>query len=424
MSKAVKAVVLTASVAIVLFVVIGGLGAKAATSSDDSAYRQIGVYSEVLSRIRSEYVEQPNMAAVTEGALHGLLESLDSNSSYLSAAQYKDYKAHQNDGRATIGATVSKRFGYATVVSVVPNGPADKAGIDNGDILEAIEGRSTRELSLVEIQNLLNGQPGSNVTVSVVRSRRADPAKTVLTREVISAPQPTDKMLEEGIGYIQPFALLKGRSQEVANRIKSLQKQGAKKLVLDLRNVSSGEQAEGVALANLFLNHGTITYLQGQKFPRQTFNADPQKAITDMPLVVVVNRGTSGAAEVAAVALLENARADVVGEKTFGDGSVQKTLDLPDGAAVILSVAKFYTPGGKAIQDTAVTPNVVVSDKDDEVVLPEEDEARGTGKDEPLKKEKKSTDEQLRRAVDVLKNGVKPKADAAAASASIPAVKP
>ena len=121
---------------------------------------------------------EPNMTAVTEGALHGLLESLDANSSYLSAAQYKDYKAHQNEGRATIGATVSKRFGYATIVSVIPNGPADKAGIDDGDIFEAIEGRSTRELSLVEIQSLLNGTAGSNVTVSVVRASRADPVRT------------------------------------------------------------------------------------------------------------------------------------------------------------------------------------------------------------------------------------------------------
>lgn len=418
MSKAAKAVVLTLSLAIVVFAVAGGLGVKASTNNDDSAYRQLGVYSEVLSRIRSEYVEQPNMTAVTEGALHGLLESLDANSSYLSAPQYKAYKAHQNEGRATIGATVSKRFGYATIVSVVPNGPADKAGIDDGDILEAVEGRSTRELSLVEIQSMLNGQAGSNVTVSVVRARRADPVKTVLTRDNVLVPQPTDKILEEGIGYLQPVALTKGRSQEIAARIKSLQKQGAKKLVLDLRNVSLGDEGEGVATANLFLNHGTITYLQGQKYPRQTFNADPQKAITDMPMVVIVNRGTAGAAEIVAGSLLENARADLVGDKTFGDGSIQKTLDLPDGAAVILSVAKYYTPGGKAIQDTAITPNVMVTDKDDEVALPDEDETPSANKDEPLKKEKKATDEPLRRAVDVLKNGVPPKAAAAAASAS------
>jgi carboxyl-terminal processing protease len=419
MSKPAKFVVLTVSLAIVMFSVIGGLGVKASTNNDDGAYRQLGVYSEVLSRIRSEYVEQPNIPAVTEGALHGLLETLDANSSYLSAAQYKEYKAHKNEGRATIGATVSKRFGYATVVSVIPGGPADKAGLDNGDIVEAIEGKSTRELSLAEIHNALNGQPGSNVTVAVVRARRAEPVKAVITRENVQVPAPTDKMVEDGIGYIQPVALTKGRSQEIANRIKSLQKQGAKKLVLDLRNVSEGEEEEGVAVANLFLNHGMIAYLQGQKFPRQTFNADPQKAVTDMPVIVLVNRGTAGAAEVAAASLLENARADVLGDKTFGDGSVQKTLDLPDGAAIILSVAKYYTPGGKAIQDTAVTPNILVADKEDDFVLPDEDEAPAEPKDEPLRKEKKSNDEQLRRAIEVLKTGNKaPAAKAAAAAAA------
>jgi carboxyl-terminal processing protease len=421
MSKPAKAVVLTVSLAIVLFAVVGGLGVKASTNGDENAYRQLGVYSEVLSRIRSEYVEQPDMTAVTEGALHGLLESLDANSSYLSADEYKDLKAHKDEGRAAIGATVSKRFGYAIVVSVIPGGPADKVGIDNGDIFEAIEGRSTRELSLAAIQDLLNGQPGSSVNVSVVRARRAEPVKTVLTRELVQLPPPTDKILEDGIGYLQPVALPKGRSLDLAARLKSLQKQGARKLVLDLRNVSLADESEGVAVANLFLNHGTITYLQGQKFPRQTFNADPQKAVADMPMVVIVNRGTAGGAEIVAAALLENARADLVGDKTFGDGSVQKTLDLPDGAAVILSVAKYYSPGGKAIQDTAVTPNVMVADHDEDVALPDEDEVPSTSKDEPLKKDKKTTDEQLRRALEVLKNGVKPQAAAADAAAPAPA---
>jgi carboxyl-terminal processing protease len=418
MSKPAKFVVLTVSAAIVMFSVIGGLGVKASTNNDDGAYRQLGVYSEVLSRIRSEYVEQPNMPAVTEGALHGLLESLDANSSYLSAAEYKDYKAHENEGKATIGATISKRFGYATVVSVIPGGPADKAGLDDGDIMEAIEGKSTRELSLVEIHEALNGQPGSNVTVSIVRARRADPVKAVITRENVQVPAPVAKMVDDGIGYLQPLALTKGRSQEIASGAKSLEKQGAKKLVLDLRDVSEGQEAEGVAVANLFLNHGTITYLEGQKFPRQTFNADPQKAVTDIPMVVLVNRGTAGAAEVVASALLENARADVLGDKTFGDGSVQKTLDLPDGAALILSVTKYYTPGGKAIQDAGVTPSVLVADKDEEIVLPDEDEAPSTGKDEPLKKEKKPNDEQLHRAIDLLKYGDKAKAAAAGNAAA------
>jgi carboxyl-terminal processing protease len=405
MSKRAKAVVLSLSLTLVLFSVLGGLGVKASTN--DGAYRQLGVYSEVLQRINKEYVEEPNMPAVTDGALHGLLESLDANSSYLTPAEYKQFKAHKNDGKGTIGATVSKRFGYAAVVSVIPGGPADKAGLDDGDILEAIEGQSSRELSLAEINAILDGQPGSNVTVSVVRARRAEPVKAVITREVVQAPTVAEKMLEDGIGFIDVQSLGKGKSQEIANRIKSLQKSGAKKLILDLRDVSHGEETEGVATANLFLNHGTITYLQGQKFTRQSFNADPNKAITTLPLVVLVNRGTGGPAEIVAAAILENARGDVLGDKTFGIGSVQKTIELPDGSALILSVAKYYSPSGKAIQDAAVTPNILVADKDADLVPVPEDE-QGGNPNEPLKKEKKTgPDEQLRRAIEVLKNGEK-----------------
>src|SRR6202035_781775 len=169
-------------------------------------------------------------------------------------------------------------------------------------------------------------------------------------------------------------ALTKGKTQEIASNIKSLEKSGAKKILLDLRNCAEGDENEGVAAANLFLNHGTITYLQGQRFPRQAFNADPAKAVTALPVAVLVNRGTSGAAEIVAAAILENARGDVVGDKTFGDGSVQKTIDLPDGSALIISIAKYYSPSGKAIQDSAVTPNVLVADVDDSAALPDEDE--------------------------------------------------
>ena len=154
---------------------------------------------------------------------------------------------------------------------------------------------------------------------------------------MVSIPPVTDKMMDDGIGYVKVEALTKGKAQEIAAKIKSLEKSGAKKILLDLRNCAEGDESEGVAAANLFLNHGTITYLQGQKFPREAFNADPAKAITALPVAVLVNRGTSGAAEIVAAAILENARGDVVGDKTFGDGSVQKTFDLPDGGALILS---------------------------------------------------------------------------------------
>ena len=394
-----KAAILVSSFAVLLFVVVGSLGGVHASSADGS-YRQLQVYSEVLSRVRSEYVEEPNIPKVTDGALHGLLESLDSNSSYMTADAYKAYKAHKSEAKGEIGATISKRFGYAAVVSVLPGSPAEKAGIEATDIFESIEGQSTRDMSLPEIRSVLAGTPGSTINVSVVRARRAEPQKVVITRNVVTIPPVSEKMIEDGIGYIKVDALTKGKAQEIAGKIKSLEKSGAKKLLLDLRNSSDGDESEGVAVANLFLNHGTITYLQGQKYPREAFNADPAKAVTNLPVAALVNKGTAGAAEIVAAAILENARGDVVGDKTFGDGSVQKTIDLPDGGALFLSIAKYYSPSGKAIQDAAVTPNVVVAEEGDNVVPEEEEQAPAP---EQQAKPKNTQDDQLHKAVEVLK---------------------
>ena len=403
MSTKLKVAIISSSLAILLFTVVGGF-VNVRASSNDGAYRQLSVYSEVLSRIRLEYVEEPNIAGVTDGALHGLLESLDANSSYLSPEEYKHYKSMKSGGKANIGADVSKRFGYAAVVAVIPGGPADKAGVANSDIIESIEGKSTHDMSLAEIRSLLSGDVGSTITVAVVRPRRAEPQKIVITRDLVAIPPVADKLMADGVGYIQVDAFPEGKAQEIAAKIRDLQKQGAKKLVLDLRNSAGGEESEGVATANLFLDHGTITYLQGQKYPRQAFNADPEKDITKLPVVVLVNRGTAGPAEIVAAAILENARGDVVGDKTFGDGSVQKLIEMPDNSALILSVAKYYSPSGKAIQDVAVTPNVMVADSsDDDAGLPDEDE-QPAADDKKDVKPKRQQDDQLNKALEVLKN--------------------
>ena len=401
MSKTAKALLLVSSVVLVAFVVVGGLRVSAA--ANDGAYRQLGVFSEVLSRIRTEYVEEPNIPKVTDGALHGLLESLDANSSYLTPEEYKELQSRKSSGKANIGATISKRFGYAAVVSVLPNSAAAKAGLETGDIIEAIEGKSTREMSLAEIDGFTTGDVGSHLNVSVVRARRAEPLKLTIQRDIVKYPAVTEKVMADNIGYIKVDAFPKGKSQEIADKIKSATAQGTKKIVLDLRDASDGDMNEGIATANLFLDHGTITYLQGQKYPRETFTADAKKAITNLPTVVLVNRGTAGPAEVVSAALLDNARADVVGDKTFGLGSVQKTIPIPDGSALILSVAKYYTPNGKAIQDSAVTPNITVSDNNDDFALPDDEDDSTTA--EPEQKPKTpENDNQLQRAIQVLQN--------------------
>src|ERR1700737_2662717 len=231
MSMKIKAAILVSSFAVLLFVVVGSMGGVHASSSD-GAYRQLQVYSEVLSRVRSEYVEEPNIPKVTDGALHGLLESLDSNSSYMTADAYKQYKAHRSEAKGEIGATISKRFGYAAVVSVLPGSPAEKAGIEATDIFESIEGQSTRDMSLPEIRSVLAGTPGSTINVSVVRARRAEPQKVVITRDMVSIPAVADKMMDDGIGYVKVEALTKGKTPEIASKIKALENSGGKKILL------------------------------------------------------------------------------------------------------------------------------------------------------------------------------------------------
>jgi len=328
----------------------------------DGAYRQMGVYQQVLKRVQTDYVTEPNINDVTTGALHGLLESLDSDSSYLTPTEYKIYKEHPTTGLAQVGIVVSKRYGYATVVSVLPGSPAEKAHLNDGDIIESIGEQSTRELSPAVIRLMLDGKPGTTLTLSVVRPRKADPDKLTLGEQQYE---------NSTILYLKPGVLTAARVDEVVAKLRSAGK--ARKILLDLRDSSGDDPQQGLRLANLFLKQGTMATLEGQKFPLQTFAADPTKCLTDAPLVVLINRGTYGAAELAAAAIADDKRGDVIGERTFGEGSVQKTIELPDGAALLLTVAKFKSPSGKKIQDEAVTPTVAAGpaiDEDDQVAPP------------------------------------------------------
>jgi carboxyl-terminal processing protease len=401
MSKKIQVLLLTSSMLIIAFVLLGSLGVHASgSSSGDVTLKHIGVYSEVLYRVRAEYVEEPNMSVVTNGALHGLLESLDADSSYLSPAEYKTFKQKKGDGKAGVGATVSKRFGYAAIVSVIPNGAADKAGLNAGDIIETVDGLSTHDLSLAAIKNHLSGEPGSRLDLTIIRTRKIEPQKITVVREAVVLPA-VQEQLQGDTGIIKAQVLTKGKAQEIAEKIKSLQKKGAKKLVLDLRYNSEGDEEEGVATANLFLGKGTIGSLQGQKYDKVTYTADPQKKVTDLPLAVLVNRGTAGPAELVASAIQDNQRGEILGDKTFGEGSIQKLIEVPDGSALILSVAKYYTPNGKIIQDTGITPNILVASSEDVVTISDDDDNAAPTEEAPKPQQK--DDEQLRRAIEVLK---------------------
>jgi carboxyl-terminal processing protease len=345
------------------------------SASPDNPYNNLGVYSEVLAKIKLEYVEEPDMKAVTLGAINGMLESIDPFASYLNADQYKQYQESKRSPKADVGLYLSRRFGYMTIVDAAPGSPAAKSGLTTGDVIETINNVSTRDMPLAFAGLLLEGQAGTQVELSVLRTRQTDPQKFSLVRAQLT-DQPVTGQLntagQEAVGVITVPALLDGRSKDIAARIADLEKQGAKRLILDLRHCYTGSGEEGVAVANLFMDKGLIAYLQGQRTSRQDFQASASKAVTKLPLEVLVDRGTAGAAEVAAAALLDSKRAGVIGERTYGDAALRKAVTLDDGSAVILSVAKYYSPSGKAIQDTGVTPTVLqaeveAADADDDV---------------------------------------------------------
>lgn len=389
----------TCLVVLLLFGAVRGRGAPAG----DQPYTQLGVYTDVLSHIKQDYVEEPDMKAVTVGAITGMLESLDPFASYLNADQYKQYEKEKGTLKGDVGLTLARRVGYLTVVDALPGSAAAKAGLSTNDVIESINNIATRDMPLAFAELMLQGEPGSSVQMSVLTPRQADPQKMTLVRAPLVYPPVSAKLVtDQGpdpVGLITVSTLQAGRAKDIAQKITDLERQGAKRLMLDLRYCVLGPDDEGIAVANLFMDKGLIGYTQGQKYARQDHTAVASKAITKLPLVVLVNRGTAGAAEVAAGALLDSKRATVVGEPTYGDAAIRKAITMDDGSAVILSVAKYYTPSGKAIQDVHVTPNVLQADTT--VIMPPDDDP--TNGAVPAAPPKSGDDEILKHGFDSLK---------------------
>jgi carboxyl-terminal processing protease len=386
--------VVSMSACVVVLLLLGAMRGRSASPED--TYRHLAVYTEVLSRIRSDYVEEPDMKSVTLGAVNGMLEAIDPYASYLNADQYKQWLKSKDQKKADVGLVLSKKFGYVGIVDAIPGSPASKAGLTTTDVLETINGVATRDMPLAFAQLLLEGDTGSTVELGVLRFRKPEPQKLTLTRAMVQYPAVTSKMTPDQVGVIQAESLASVDVKEIGTKVEDLQKQGAKRLVLDLRHCATGSPEQGVEVANMFLDKGLITYTQGQKMPRQDVNANPSKDLSKLPLAVITNRGTAGGCEVAAAALLDDKRAEVVGERTYGDASVRKAITMEDGSAVILSVAKYYSPSGKAIQDVGVTPSVPVVEQEQAA----DDDASGA---EPPAQP--AEDLLLKKAIEVVTNG-------------------
>jgi carboxyl-terminal processing protease len=402
MNSRLKYFVVAASTCLVILLLVGAR-ANSATSSDDQ-YRRLAVYTEVLQHIKADYVEEPDLKSVTLGALNGVLESIDPYASYLSADQYKQYLKSKDaaNKKAGVGLIVAKRLGYLGVIDAIPGSPADKAGLNTGDIIESIDGVSTRDMPLVYAEMLLEGEPGSKVELGLMRYSNPEPTTVTVPRAPVQYPPVTAKMLQDQIGYIAAVALDAAHLRDLKAKIEDVQRQGAKKLILDLRNNASGTPEDGARLADYFLDKGVITYAQGQKYPRENLDASPATTITKLPLTVITNRGTAGGAEIAAAALQDAKRAELVGERTYGKAAIRKPIVMDDGSAIILSVAKYYSPSGKSIQDNGVLPSVQVAEA--QPVIEEDDE--GLQEQPEQKPEKPADDPLLKKAIEVA-NGVK-----------------
>ncbi len=402
MSTRLKYLVVSASSCLTLLLLVGSLLGQSSSNREDT-YKHIDVFSDVVAHIKSDYVEEPDMKSVTLGAMNGMLEAIDPFASYLNSDQYHDYLKNKDLKRADVGLILAKLPGYLRVVDAIPGSPAAKAGFSTGDMIESIGGVATRDMPLAYAYMLLGGEPGSDVTLSVVHVRQLEPQSVKLIRMNVDLPPVDSSMLADNVGYINIDALGPAQLKQTAEAVQKLQKDGAKKLILDLRNCGVGDPQNGVALANLFMNRGLITYLQGQRVARQNFEADPAKAISSLPVAVLTNRGTASAAEVAAAALQDSKRGQVVGEPTFGDAAERKAITMEDGGAIILSVAKYYSPDGKSIQDNRVTPATAVAAVEPQIDYDENGEPLPTTQPQKLEENQKTpNDPVVKKAVEVL----------------------
>lgn len=421
-----KMSILGLSALIALYAVVGGMlspWTRAQQPINDSG-AQLRIFESVLQHIQNDYVDEPNLEKVRLGALRGLAGGLDPYSSYLTAEQVKDYSTAKNSNKVGIGAEFSQVSLYLYVVSVTKGSTAEKAGLKAGDVIEYIEGKATRDISLYDAKQLVLGDPGSTVNFRVLRAGER-PQNIRVTRSASKTP-PVETKVESGrVGVVKVFSLESGESANVKSAIQNLTRQGVQKIVLDLRGVASGTLDEAVAVANLFIRDGELAKIVGKDNSiTKIFNADPSRAVFDGPMNVLIDLGTAGAGEVVAGAVLDRKRGDVVGERSFGAGVEQKLFTLRNGDGLLLTVAKWASPTGKPFlgedrNSMGVKPSVEVKRPDtpepvevEELIDQQEDSEQNpqpTASPSPAVEKPKvqqEDDVQLKKAVELLQDKV------------------
>ena len=368
MSSRTRLIVMSISAPVIAFAIVGGFLGKV-MAGQDAPYQHLKIFDDVVTMISSQYVEEVNIDKVMNGAMHGLADGLDPDSAYLTPAQVKQVEAGTPLPPAGVGLELTRQY-YLRVIAARDNSPAAKAGLRTGDYIRAINDLPTREMSVWEGTRMLRGAPGTKVTVTVIRGNAADPHVVELVRQPESASVVTARVAAPGVGYIRIAGISKDTAEQVKTHAADAVKNGATKLIVDVRRVSNGSPEDGLAVARLFVAKGTLAMRETKSGPRETIASAPGDGSITLPAVVLIDTGTSAAAEVFASALSGNKRADLIGEHTIGRAAEQKLIKLPDGAGLWLSTMRYLTPAGTPLHEKGLEPTIVVDDPDVEFGQP------------------------------------------------------
>lgn len=361
MTARTRLVILLVSTPLVAFALVGGLLGKA--SAREESYQALRVFEDVASLIVNNYVEEVDIDRMMDGAMRGLADALDAQSAWLDRSLVAQVEQQTGWPEGDVGVDLTRQY-YLRIVAARDGSPAARAGLRTGDYVRAIDGRSTRTLSVIEGQRLLRGPVGSTVKLLVLRGSAAEPHEVSVLRERLSGPDVTGRMLADGIGLVRIAGFSKGTAGEVARLVGELEREGARRLVLDLRGSAFGTPADGVATARLFVRDAVITQREVRGQQPDPMTATAADGRITLPLAVLTTAGTAGAAEVLVAALAEHKRATVVGERTFGRAAEQKLVRLTDGSGLWLTFARYLTPGGKPIHGQGIEPHEAVEDPD------------------------------------------------------------
>src|ERR1700730_8839792 len=394
------------------------LTTRAAADSDDAGYENLTVFTRALQLIRQDYVDANKIGyrALTYSSLRGMLGSLNPHSQFMEPTDYRDMQNETRSEFGGLGIVVSTKDGVLTVVSPMEDSPGFRAGISPGDQILRINGTTTEKMSLQDAINLLRGDPGQKATLTMFRPSSKETKDYVLQREIIKVASVKDaKILDQSltgnfkIGYVRITQFNEPTAQELDQKLNELQSQGMQALVIDLRYNPGGLLNSAVDVCGLFLPPRTmVVYTEGRDVSqrREYYTSKNEKSRPSFPMVLLVNSGSASGAEIVAGALKDLNRALLVGETTFGKGSVQTVIQLPDGCALRLTTAKYYPPGKQLINEKGVTPNIKASlgAEQEQALLLKRRDARLTPEEERFASDQK--DPQMDRAIDALKGAL------------------